>query len=172
MQDKSSKKVRLDDLDIRYTAMEDAPYLKKWLCDPTVGRWFPMADEVEINDAVARWIGFARYQCSLTAVMDGIPCGIITLYLQPYKKLAHQCEFGIIVGPDYRGQGVGTALLRNLEHLAKNQFRLELLHLQVYQDNPAERLYAKMGFKEFGRQTGWIKEEGQYVGRIFMEKYL
>ncbi len=172
MVEEVDKEVRLDDLDVRYTVMEDAPYLKQWLSDPSVGRWFPMADEVEINDAVARWIGFARYRCSLTAVMDGVPCGIVTLYLQPYKKLAHQCEFGVIVAPGYRNKGVGTALLRNVEHLAKSQFNLELLHLQVYEGNPAERLYARIGFKEFGRQNGWIKENGQFVGRIFMEKYL
>jgi ribosomal protein S18 acetylase RimI-like enzyme len=46
--------------------------------------------------------------------------------------------------------------------------------LQVYQDNPAMRLYQRFGFKEFGMQKKWIKEtrdngEIEYVGRVFME---
>ena len=159
-------------LEIRYTEQSDSPYLKQWLMDPAVGRWFPMADEVEIDDAVNRWIGFYRYRCSLTAVKDGVPCGLTTLYLQPYKKLAHQCEFGIIVGGEYRNQGIGSHLLHHLIHLAKDTFRIELLHLQVYADNPAIHLYSRFGFKEFGKQTGWIKDDGQFVGRIFMERTL
>ncbi|MBS4167867.1 GNAT family protein [Parachlamydia sp. AcF125] len=160
------------DNDIRYTEPGDAVYLKEWLMDKSVSRWFPMCDEAEINDAVNRWIGFYRYKCSLTAVRDGVPCGLATLYLQPYRKLAHQCEFGIIVGAEYRNQGVGTELLNNLMYLAKETFRIELLHLQVYAENPAIRLYERFGFKEFGRQNQWIKEEDRYVGRVFMERFL
>jgi putative acetyltransferase len=161
------------EIQIRYTDLSDAKYLKDWLCQPDVGRWFPMDDQVEIDDAVNRWIGFSRYKCSLTAVKEGIPVGLTTLYLQPYRKLAHQCEFGIIVGQEHRGKGVGTELLRNLMHLAKEQFRIELLHLQVYAENPAMHLYSRMGFKEFGRQTHWIKErDGTYRARVFMERFL
>lgn len=161
------------DLEIRYTDLSDGRYLKQWLLEPSIGRWFPVTDEVEIEDAVQRWIGFSRYKCSLTAVKNGEPCGLATLYLQPYKKLAHQCEFGIIVGHGYRGKGVGTELLKNLIHLAKTQFRIELMHLQVYSENPAIHLYTRMGFTEFGTQARWIKEsDGTYTGRTFMEKYL
>jgi len=158
-------------LDMRFTELSDAPYLKTWLMDTSVGRWFPMDDPVEIDDAVNRWISFCRYRCSLTATYNGTPCGIVTLYLQPYRKLAHQCEFGIIVAPEYRNRGFGTDLIKNIEHLGKTQFNLELLHLQVYANNPAIRLYQRCGYREFGNQAQWIKErDGTYTGRIFMEK--
>jgi len=172
-QDPDDKSSIDSSIDIRYSDLSEGVHLKKWLSDPNVGRWFPVVDEVEIDDAVSRWIGFSRYKCSLTAFKDGTPCGIATLYLQPYRKLAHQCEFGIIVAPECRGMGIGTILLKNLMHLAKDRFRIELLHLQVYQDNPAIHLYSRLGFIEFGKQERWIKEiDGSYTGRVFMEKYL
>lgn len=159
-------------LDIRYTEPGDAKYLREWLIDPSISKWFPMADQMEIDDAVMRWISFHRYKCSLTVLKEGIPCGLATLYLQPYRKLSHQCEFGIIVGQGYRNRGIGSYLMSSLMHLAKEKFKIELLHLQVYAENPALNLYKRFGFKEFGRQEAWIKEEDRYVGRIFMERFL
>lgn len=163
--------VPIEGLKFRFTEMNDSKHLKNWLIDPSVKRWFPMEDEIEIDDAVARWVGFSRYKCSITAEKDGEPCGITTLYLQPYKKLAHQCEFGIIVSPEHRNQGIGGQMLHALFRLAKEQFKIELIHLQVYADNPARRLYERFGFKEFGRQDLWIKEnDGSHTARIFMER--
>ena len=162
----------LPGLTLRYTEPQDAPFLKEWLMDPEVASWFPMDNELEIDDAVRRWISFHQIKSSITVEVDGKPCGLATLYLQAYKKLLHQAEFGIIVAPGFRGKGVGTFLIKSLMRLGKERFRLELLHLQVYAENPAIRLYKRMGFREFGKQTHWIKEKDRYVGRIFMERFL
>lgn len=160
-------------LSIRYTVPQDAEWLKKWLLDPSVRQSFPMITESEIDDAVRRWISFSRIRASLTVEKDGRPAGLASLYIQGYKRLLHQTEFGIIVDQDYRGQGIGAFLLSSIMKLAKHHFHIELIHLQVYQDNPAIVLYTRFGFKEFGRQTGWIKEaDGTHVGRIFMERYI
>lgn len=163
-------------MNIRLTEATDAPYLKEWLSDPATRRGFPMESPEEIDDAVERWISFHKWRCSWTAIMHGVPAGIVTLYLQPYKKLAHQSEFGIIVSNRFRGAGVGGHLLRHLMRVSKEQFNLELLHLTVYADNPAIKLYTRFGFREFGRQNCWSKEgEGEnksYVGRVFMERLI
>ena len=82
-------------------------------------------------------------------------------------------RIGIIVSPEHRGKGIGTLLIKNAMHLAKNNFRIELMHLQVKGENPAMRLYSKMGFREFGRQNHWLKDEnGVYESRVFMERFL
>lgn len=102
----------------------------------------------------------------------GNPAALPLSYLQPYKKLAHQCEFGIIVSSECRNKGIGTKLIKSLMYLAKDHFKIELLQLQVYQDNPAIHLYERLGFTVFGRQTHWLKDDGVYIGRIFMERFL
>lgn len=161
-----------EDIMIRYTEPDDAPHLYRWLSDPETLRWFAMSDDTEVRESANRWISFYRYNCCLTAVIDGVPAGITTLYLQPYKRLNHQCEMGLIVGPGFRGRGVGGFLLTHAMKLAKNNFSIELLHLQVYAENPAIKLYKRYGFREFGRQEKWIKEGNAYVARVFMERYL
>jgi len=159
-------------LEVRYTEPSDAYSLKEWLFDWDGGRWFPISGDLELNDAVVRWISFSRYHCSITVLKEGVPCGIATLYLQPYDKLAHQCEFGIIVGKEHRNKSIGSYLMSCLIHLAKEKFNIEILHLQVYENNPAIEFYRRFGFKEFGRQKGWIKEKDGSYARLFMERSL
>jgi putative acetyltransferase len=159
-------------LSIRYTVPQDGEWLKKWLLNPSVAEAFPMVGESEVDDAVRRWISFSRVRSSLTVEMDGRPVGMATLYVQPYKRIMHQTEFGLIVDEQYRGKGIGSFLLSSAMRLAKKHFHIELLHLQVYEGNPAVRLYERFGFKQFGMQTHWLKDKDRYVGRAFMERFL
>ncbi len=157
---------------IRLTQPEDAEHLKTWLFEPGVLRWFPMFDEREVDDAVRIWIGYAKYEACFTIEWDGVPCGIVNLYLQPYKKLAHQCLFAIIVSEKFRNKGIGTVLLSYLMKVAKEKFKIEILHLEVYEGNPAIHLYQRMGFTQYGVETHFIKDQGEYISKIMMQKYL
>lgn len=157
---------------LRFTIPEDAEYIKTWLSHPSVRNAFPMFDEMEIDDAARRWISFSRIKAGLTVEKDGRPVGNASLYIQTYRRLKHQTEFGIILDENYRRQGIGSFLLSSLLKLAKLQFHIELIHLQVYQHNPAIQLYKKFHFVEYGFQGKWIKENDRYVGRVFMEREL
>ena len=157
---------------IRMAEEADQKYLVEWLLQPGVLQWFPLNDLREIEDAARIWISYSKQNAVLTALWDGVPCGIANLYIQPFKKLAHQCLFAIIVDENYRGKGVGSRLLGDLIELAKDRFHLELLHLEVYEGNPAIRLYQKFGFVEYGRQKRFIKEDHGYLSKVLMQKVL
>lgn len=159
-------------LEIRYTSMEDAGPLKEWLLEPGILRGFPMADPPEVDDSVKHWIGFSKYKSSLTATIDGKAVGIATLCLMPYRKLAHQCLLSIIVGKEARGKGVGTLLMNNLLYLAKDYFGIEVIYLEVYEENPAISLYTRFGFVKIGYQKHFMKENGEYIGKVIMERVL
>jgi putative acetyltransferase len=159
--------------EIRPAVPEEGVYLTRWLTDPAILRWFPMTDAREIDDAVRIWMGYAKYEACFTAYIDGVPVGMSTLYLQPYQKYAHQCLFAIIVDQNYRNRGIGKAILEYTSKAARDKFNIEVLHLEVYEGNPAKRLYERMGFDEFGRQPKFIKlENGEYLDKIMMQKDL
>ncbi|OGN54000.1 MAG: hypothetical protein A2098_03310 [Chlamydiae bacterium GWF2_49_8] len=72
-----------------------------------------------------------------------------------------------------RGKGIGRRLLKEIEELAKEMFQIEILHLEVYEGNPAIHLYERAGFKRYGIEKHFIKEkEGQYRAKIMMQKEL
>ena len=159
-------------ISIRFSVEEDTRLLIEWLQQPGVLQWFPLCDPREIEDAARIWISYTKYDSVLTALWDNHPCGIATLYISPFRKLAHQCLLAIIVDEAYRGKGVGTYLLGELERLAKERFKIELLHLEVYEGNPAIHLYQRLGFVQYGYQRHFIKQGGQYLGKIMMQKVL
>ncbi len=162
----------LPGFDIRYTYVTDITYLRQWIQSPGMLKWFPMSTEKEIEDAIQCWIGFCRWSASITATVNHIPCGIGTLFLMPYKKVAHHCLFKIIVDPNFQKRGIGDSLIRNLKHLAQNYFRLEMLSTEVFEGNPIISLLGKNGFREIFRQEKYVKDEEGYHARVFFEVHL
>lgn len=159
-------------LTFRISEERDQSLLVNWLLQPNVLEGFPLCNLREVEDAARIWVSYAKYGACLTALFNGMPCGIANLYLQPYKKLAHQCLFAIVVDEAFRGKGIGRALIEELERIAKETFHIEILHLEVYEHNPAVALYRKMGFQEYGRHERFLKDRGQYLTKILMQKDL
>jgi putative acetyltransferase len=161
-----------EELDIRYTRVFDVSYLRQWLQNPGVLCWFSMSSEQEIEQAISCWMNFSRYNASLTAVIGRVPCGIATLFLPPYKKVAHHCLFKICVDPKYQRKGVGSALIKNIKHLAKTQFHFESVHAEVFDGNTLIPLLKKFGFQEFARQEYYVKAKDHYFARVLLEAKL
>ena len=157
-------------LKIEKSQLEHGKLFKHLLLQPDVLEYFPMYDLREVDDSVKVWELFCKKGASLTAFFDGKPCGLAYLNIQAYKKFAHQCLITIIVDKEYRNKGIGTALIEKLFALGKEEFGLELLHLEVYETNPAINLYKRLGFVEFGLHPKFIKEKDRYIGKIFMER--
>lgn len=159
-------------LTIRFAEESDQKYLVEWLMQPGVLEGFPLNDLREVEDAARIWMSYAKNHAVLTALWDGVPCGIANLYLQLYEKMQHQCLFAIIVDEKYRGKGIGAKLLKELMALGKERFKLEYIHLEVYQGNPAIELYKRLGFKQYGVHRKFMKDKGRYIDKILMQKAL
>ena len=159
-------------LTIRPAEEKDQSYLVEWLLQPGVLEGFPLQDLREVEDAARIWMSYTKQGAVLTALWDGVPCGVANLYIQPYAKMAHQSLFAIIVDEKYRGRGIGAKLLRDLMALGKEKFHLEFIHLEVYHGNPAIDLYKRLGFKQYGTHQKFMKVDGKYISKILMQKYL
>lgn len=68
-------------------------------------------------------------------------------------------EIGMAILKEFRGQGIGTTLMRMLETQAKN-FGYQKLSLSVDPKNPARRLYERCGYIQVGcHETYLIMEK-------------
>ncbi len=160
-------------ISVRLSLFEEEPYLIEWLSDPDSLKGFPITGLKEIEDTVRIWLGHTRLKSAFTAFFQDTVAGMAVLYVQPYQKTAHQALFAIIVDKKYHNKGIGGALLTHLTNAAREQFNIEILHLEVYAENPAIRLYERHGFKYYGKHPRFIKlEDGTYLDKILMEKQL
>jgi RimJ/RimL family protein N-acetyltransferase len=163
------------DFDIRFSELDDIAYLSSWLSLPGECDHFPFGLQ-EKEDALKNWLGFAKYKASLTGLFQNTPCAIGTLFLMPYLKVSHHCSFYVFVDPEKRRQGIGTAMVRNLLHLAKSRFRLESVQAELFLPSPLETILDKQGFTFVARQDDFFRipqEDGGFIEkpRLVMEHY-
>lgn len=75
--------------------------------------------------------------------------------LQPYSRLEEDNSLyisGLAVLPEYRGRGLGERLMNFAEQKAR-QLGLQKISGIAFEDNPACRLYERMGYRERMREA-------------------
>jgi ribosomal protein S18 acetylase RimI-like enzyme len=84
---------------------------------------------------------------------DGAPIGRLMVHRQPAAVLL----VDIALLPEHRGQGIGSALIRQLIERC-DQEKLPL-RLRVLKGNPALRLYERLGFARTGEDQMYVRME-------------
>lgn len=102
------------------------------------------------------------------ALLGGDLVGIAGFAIRQGAKEAHKgLLWGMYVQPDARKFGVGRRLVEAIIDFAREH--VEILQLSVVSDNkPAQRLYARLGFIEYGLEKNSLKHNGQYYDEILM----
>ncbi|WP_010632839.1 GNAT family N-acetyltransferase [Sporolactobacillus vineae] len=104
------------------------------------------------------------------ALANGLPAGFLFVQSSSKHHLQHVGSFGIGVLAEYRGKGIGQALIVKMLDWAKKNNLIEKVALGVFSINQAAiHLYKKMGFVEEGRKVNEIKfSQGHYADDVLM----
>lgn len=109
----------------------------------------------------------------LLAEADDRIIGSITFEAGMFRRTSHRGGLGIGVAEEYRGRGIGEALIQTLLDWAGGTTNIEKVTLDVFADNTrAIGLYKKLGFVEEGRRVRDIKRGDEYVDTIMMYKFV
>jgi RimJ/RimL family protein N-acetyltransferase len=133
---------------------------------------FPKTDDEE-----RKWIqDHLDHPQQIVALAEagGTIIGNVSFENGPCRRIAHRGSLGIAVVKEWRGQGVGTALLETLLKWATTEPLIEKVCLEVFTTNvSAIRLYRKLGFVEEGLRLKDIKfGPGRYVDTLAMYKFV
>lgn len=91
---------------------------------------------------------------------------------QGIERTNSTISLGIAIAKEYRGIGLGEAMLRTNIDIAREFFKPEprIIFLTVFSNNvPALGLYHKLGFKEFMVFPKCIEYQGRYIDHIYMK---
>src|SRR3954451_4400205 len=107
----------------------------------------------------------------LLASSEGEVLGVSSVELGE-KIQSHVGLFGISITKDFRGQGIGTVLMKlTLEEAVNSLSQLRIITLAVFADNlTAREMYKKFGFQEYGRLPEGVFFNGKYVDDVHMYK--
>ena len=98
--------------------------------------------------------------------------GIVGFYIKRGAKETHKgVLWGMYVRAAARKTGLGRRLAQAIIDHARD--RVEILELRVVAGNePARRLYASLGFVEYGLERDSLKHDGHYWDEVLMAKPL
>jgi RimJ/RimL family protein N-acetyltransferase len=82
--------------------------------------------------------------------------------MRPGSPLDHRGVLGLCVRKEFRGRGIGTALMKKTIDKCGGKF--EIIELTVLTNNlQAIKLYKRFGFKTYGNLPRAVKRAGKYL---------
>lgn len=111
---------------------------------------------------------------ALASEAGGEIVGSLSFENGPFQRTAHSGTFGVSVRRDWRGKGIGTAMLETLLEWAEKNPLIEKVDLAVFSTNAsAIELYRRLGFVEEGRRAKEIKlAPGEYVDEVLRGRFV
>ncbi|MDG2615912.1 GNAT family N-acetyltransferase [Thermoleptolyngbya sichuanensis XZ-Cy5] len=160
-------------IQIRHVQAGDIDKLHSLLTSPDVVYWTSkmpcvVAEEMReqlSNPPAGHYTLVATYNQSVAGSLGFSTC------LQP--RMRHMGHISTVaVHPNFRGYGVGTALVKAAIDLADQWFNLHRLDLMVYTDNDAAiALYKKFGFVTEGVLKDYAFRAGAYTDVQVMARF-
>jgi len=136
----------------------------------TPGRLVSVPEELHVSNFAAKIRDLHAAGTYLVAERDGVIVGHAFLdFVSTVSRIKHVRYLNMVVHTGYAGQGIGAALLRELQSIAP-QAGVERIELRVRPKNVAAvNLYKKCGFEEECTSLRRIKlEDGTYLDDMSM----
>jgi len=112
------------------------------------------------------------HAASIVAVHEGRVIGSLGIRREEFPVYRHVASLGMSVVNEWRGKGIGTALLAEALRWAWS-VGVEKVSLTVYPHNAAAvALYRAFGFVEEGRLSGQSKKSYGYEDEVIMSRWL
>ncbi|ANP85989.1 GNAT family N-acetyltransferase [Rhizobium leguminosarum] len=99
--------------------------------------------------------------------------GTVQLYLSPEPNAPHRGEvYKLIVNSTRRNQGIGEALMHEVERQA-TKYKRSLLLLDTAQGGAGERLYRRLGWQEVGTvPRHFVDPWGNMTASVYMMRFI
>ena len=119
---------------------------------------------VEEEEDLLRELAGSQTSTFFVAEVDGQIVGVLNCFGGKRKATRHCAELGISIAKEWRGRGIGNALMAAAIDWARSTGILTRIELQVFARNAgAIQLYEKHGFRIEGTRRNAVYRNGEYL---------
>ncbi|AGK61768.1 Acetyltransferase, including N-acetylase of ribosomal protein [Archaeoglobus sulfaticallidus PM70-1] len=167
----------LEEITIRKASLEDYTeekyeFIYNWMSQVADYLYFTPKRERMEKDRI-RFLASLESNLTVVAVTnDGKVVGQCQLFKSDSPKLSHVAKVGIAVAPSYWRKGIGTALLRKIEEIAKSEGIIKIEAEVIAPNTAALNLFKKNGYHQEGRRLKKFNFKGSLVDEIEFGKFL
>lgn len=160
--------------------VKDAAELVDYLYDTAADTEFVLRCPEEISMTVEKETAFLQNavespcDCMILCEVEGHIAGNCHLSMNGRIKTRHRADVAIALRKAYWGQGIGTAMFRAMEDVARAREGVTVMELEFIEGNSRARgLYEKAGFRIVGMHPGAIRQkDGRMLALYLMQKEL
>lgn len=164
-------------IELRALEPEDIPLLYRWENDTTL--WsFGVTITPYSRHALTEYVNkyshrdiyeAGQLRLAIEEISHRQAIGLVDLFdLDIHNRRA---AVGILIDPNFRKRGRGSAALNLLASYAFHFLHLHQLYVHIPADNPASlALFRRCGYHEAGRLTGWsIRSDNSFVDTFLFQ---
>lgn len=155
-------------MELRRIKKEDLTQLFNMRNDPEIYRWCRQHDVLHFQNHLDWYEKQAKDQTmSMYAIevedhlyensVVGI-CGLTSI-----DYICRRAEFSLYIGEEYQGRGYGRKALKELLSKGFDDYNLNLIWGETFQENPAAFLFEKIGMKHEGSRRQFYYKDGKYI---------
>lgn len=136
-----------------------------------VGFPFPPVDAAEVGPVADRLFADLDrdYNRIVMAEADGALAGWLNLSRHRARVVPHWGTVKRVqTRLDFRGRGIGVALMNEVRRIARDELGLEQLHLEARGGAGLEGFYGRLGWTEIGRWPGALRFPGGDRDEVLM----
>lgn len=129
---------------------------------------------LEGEKAIINRINASENELMLACFVNGELAGVCNLMFNTFIKTRHAAKVAIAVVKKYWGQGIGTAMMRELIELAEKRDGVIQIELEFVEGNHRARaMYEKLGFRITGfHGNATMLKDGTLLNNYLMTKDL
>lgn len=141
-----------DTIAVRLAELDDAPEIKE--------QCLPMASVAAVREQIEenmRGLDSGK-RMQLVACVDGIVVGTVVLIRDEHPLRIHRGGlFSLVVAQTYQGRGIARRLVKEVCRRA-SILGIKMLEISCRASTPAEKVYRRLGFAEYGRLPRGLRE--------------
>lgn len=144
---------------------EHADTLFRWRNNKDIYKWCRQREPLDWQNHIC-WLKSLpnRSDVRMFAIEEPIKFNIIGVCgLTSIDLVNGSAEFSLYIGPEYMRNNFGESALRLLIKYGFEVLRLYHIFGETFADNPAAKMFKKVGFKFDGIRRGYYYREGKHI---------